>query len=115
MAVHVDRILTHPDTRNTARAWLFAHVPPGSGVVLKSFLPTEATRIGNHWLVPGPSSTARKRGWARHWRLPHFHYQPTLRPNLIDAYERLGYCWVITGSTQTDLAYVGDWSERHYA
>ena len=64
-------------TRNTARAWLFAHVPPGSGVVLEPFLPKEASAIGNHWLVPGPPSTARKAGWARHWRLPHFHYQRT--------------------------------------
>jgi hypothetical protein len=114
-AVHVDRVLTQPDTRDTARAWLFAHVPQGSGVVLEPFLPTEAATIGNHWLVAGPPGTARKAGWARHWRLPHFHYQRTLRPSLIDAYERLGYCWVIAGSTQTDLAYVGEWPERHYA
>jgi hypothetical protein len=114
-AVHVDRVLARADTRNTARAWLFAHIPPRSGVVLEPFLPTEASAIGNHWLVRGRASTEVRPGWARHWRLPHFHYQRTLRPQLIDAYERLGYCWVITGSTQTDLAYVGDWAQAHYA
>ena len=83
--------------------------------MLEPFLPTEASAIGTRWLVRGPPSTALKPGWVRHWRHPHFHYQRTLRPRLIDDYQRLGYCWVITGSTVTDLAYVGAWPQRHYA
>jgi hypothetical protein len=33
------------------------------------------------------------------------NYEHTLSPALIGYYERTGYCWVITGSTQSDRAF----------
>ena len=38
-SVHVDRVLSRDDTRNEARAWMVAHVPPQSKVVVEPIVP----------------------------------------------------------------------------
>src|SRR5581483_12002911 len=46
-AVHNDKVLSRPDTRNVMRAWMVAHVPPGAKVVIEPLVPnTWASDIG---------------------------------------------------------------------
>jgi len=114
-SVHVDRVLARPDTRNSARAWLTAHVPAGTRVVIEPAVPAR-------WLA---TETAPARPLWRLWdtaradvddsgrRLPHGRtrfvkvdkYERTLRPALLDRYLARGYCWVVTASHQFGRAF----------
>ncbi len=38
-SVHVYRVLSRDDTRNLARTWMIAHIPPGSKVVVEPIVP----------------------------------------------------------------------------
>ena len=85
LSVMSDRLLSRPDTRNQTRAWMLAHVPRGSRIVLEPVVPD---------------------GWGAPWRVRPLTsraegYQRTLSPGLIAAFRRAGYCWVVTGSTQS--------------
>lgn len=119
-SLHVDRVLSRPDTRGSARAWLLAHVPAGSRVVIEPFVPAR-------WLEDPDRAHPETPGGGR-WRLwdtaradvddagrllPHGRtrfvkvdkYERTLRPALLDEYAARGYCWVVTGSHQFARAY----------
>ncbi len=107
-AVHNDRVLARDDTRALAREWLAANVPAGSKVVIEPVVPDPwATDVGR--LSPATGNGARWRKWptsrsrGRVVRLED--YERTLRPALVRAYARGGYCWVLTGSTQSGRAY----------
>jgi 4-amino-4-deoxy-L-arabinose transferase-like glycosyltransferase len=85
LSVMSDRVLSRPDTRNTTRAWMLAHVPRGTRIVLEPVVP---------------------KAWGAPWRVRHVAvrpegYQATLRPGLLDEYRSGGFCWVVTGSTQS--------------
>ena len=121
-SVHVDRVLSRDDTRNLARAWLSANVPPGSKMVVEPIVPdawfadadapdaAEArrrglTRSGRRWIkFPTGRTTVDEQGRQRRGGKGRFvsveDYERTLRPSLIDAYEAGGFCWVVAGSTQ---------------
>ena len=121
-SVHVDRVLSRDDTRNLAREWMVAHVPPASKVVVEPIVPdawfadadapdaAEArrrglTRSGRRWVkFPTGRTTIDEQGRTRRGGKGRFvsieDYERTLRPALIDAYEAGGYCWVVAGSTQ---------------
>ena len=107
-SIHGDVVKARDDTRALARAWLVAHVPAGSRVVIEPVVPDQwasdpgrpsaATRSGVRW-VKWPAS----RSVGRPVRLED--YERTLRPALVAAYRRAGYCWVLIGSTQYGRAY----------
>ncbi len=113
-SVHSDAVLSRADTRNLTRAWMVANVPPGSRVVVEPVVP-------NAWIARR-GALAQAGASADRWTkyvalrsvigaggrlaLGHGHkvtledYEMTLSPALIGWYERLGYCWVVTGSTE---------------
>lgn len=133
--LHSGQVLSRGDTRNSARAWMVANVPAtqvvrdgqtnGTKVVATRIVaepvvpdgwaqdigrPSELTSNGNRWvkfptsrsnfendgtLIPGPGRIVNIED-----------YERTLRPELIDAYEEQGYCWVVSGSTQRGRAEV---------
>jgi 4-amino-4-deoxy-L-arabinose transferase-like glycosyltransferase len=117
-SVHSGLVLARADTRNLTRAWMLAHIPAGAGIVAEPVEPEEwaRERAGS----ATPSNPYR-------WRLypalnprilpdgsiaPAYlnpvgleNYETTLHPALIDFYEREGFCWVITGSTESGRAF----------
>lgn len=111
--IHEGLVLSRADTRNQARDWLVAHVPAGTRMVVEPVVPAAwATDVG----APEPRwikwSTLRAR-FAPDGRRYAVDERPvmniedferTLQPGLIDDYERAGYCWVVTGSTQEGRA-----------
>ncbi len=117
--VHSDLVLSRADTRNLTRAWMVAHVPPGSQVVVEPVVPDEWVRDVGH-PTPGTSDGGR---WVKYDSLvslidsagalrlsePHVvtieDYERTLSPALIGWYERNGYCWVVSGFTQSGRAF----------
>jgi len=118
-SVHSGIVDSRADTRNITRAWLVAHVPIGTRVVIEPVVPEEwgldvgrplETASGYRWvgfpvfrtqvaadgkleLDAGPSVTIE-------------NYETVLRPALIGLYERNDFCWVLTGSTQSGRATV---------
>jgi hypothetical protein len=131
--LHSGQVLSREDTRNAARDWMVANVPEQqvvrtpSGAVRRVATrivaepvvpdgwaqdigrPSPLTSNGNRWVkfptsrsnfendgvtaVPGPGRIVNIED-----------YERTLRPDLIDAYEQQGYCWVVSGSTQRGRA-----------
>ena len=91
------------------------NLPPGGRLVMEPIAPdqwatdpgapTDATASGTRWVKYKTSrsrvnndGTVQKGGLGRLVKLED--YERTTRPELIDGYERLGYCLVVTGSTQ---------------
>jgi hypothetical protein len=121
-SVHMDQVLSRDDTRNLARAWMAANVPPRSKVVVEPVVPDawfadpdvstaqEAVRrgltdSGRRWIkFPTGRTTVDDQGRQRRGGKGRFvsieDYERTLRPELLDAYERGGHCWVMAASTQ---------------
>jgi hypothetical protein len=113
-SVHNDLVLARADTRNLTRAWLVSHVPRGSRIVLEPV-------VLNSWIKEGGTRQDVKR-WQKYPALESVlapdgtlapqtvhsvaleDYETTLGPALIGWYERQGYCWVITGSTESGRA-----------
>jgi len=126
-SVHVDRVLSRDDTRNLARAWMSANVPPGSKVVVEPIVPdawfadadapdaAEArrrglTRSGRRWIkFPTGRTTIDEQGRTIPGGKGRFvsveDYERTLRPSLVASYARGGFCWVVSGSTQYGRAF----------
>ncbi len=110
-SVHDDRVLSRPDTRGSARAWLLANVPAGTRVVVEPFVP--AGWLGGRlrlWDTTradvddfGRPLGGRRRVRTRYVRVDK--YERTLRPALLDRYVAQGYCWVVTGSDQYARAF----------
>lgn len=118
-SVHSDIVLARADTRNLARDWMIANVPRGSKIVLEPVVP-------NAWISqrgPLAQSGPDVDEWSKYEALrsviapdgalalgsthtvPLEDYELTLSPALIGLYERLGYCWVVTGSTEWGRAF----------
>jgi 4-amino-4-deoxy-L-arabinose transferase-like glycosyltransferase len=113
-SVHNDLALARADTRNLTRAWMVSHVPRGARMLEPVVL--------NSWLEEAGSGGELKR-WQKYPALEAVlapdgtlapqtvhpvaleDYETTLGPALIGWYERQGYCWVITGSTESGRAF----------
>jgi hypothetical protein len=113
-SVHNDLVLARADTRNLTRAWLVSHVPRGSRIVLEPV-------VLNSWIEEDGARPDVRR-WQKYPALESVlapdgtlapqtvhpvaleDYETTLGPALIGWYERQGYCWVITGSTESGRA-----------
>jgi 4-amino-4-deoxy-L-arabinose transferase-like glycosyltransferase len=111
-SVHNDLVLARADTRNLTRAWMVAHVPRGSRIVLEPV-------VLDSWLMEGQGV----KRWRKYVSLESViapdgtlspqtahsvaleNYETTLAPSLMGWYERQGYCWVITGSTESGRAF----------
>jgi hypothetical protein len=119
-SVHSGLTLSRADTRNLTRAWMVDHVAPGSKVVIEPVVPDAwATDVGNPLPVTGNGARwskyhtsrsniaddgSRIRGKGRIVSVED--YERTLVPALVDGYAARGYCWVVSGSTQSGRAEV---------
>jgi len=118
-SVHLGLVLSRADTRNLTRAWLVEHIPAGAKIVAE---PVELEEWARE-VKPGSATVSNPYRWQLYPALalriaadgsiaPSFihevgieNYETTLYPALIDFYEREGYCWVITGSTESGRAF----------
>jgi hypothetical protein len=106
-SVHNDRLLARTDTWTLARDWMVRNIPEGTRVVIEPIAPDQwATDAGR------PSGlTESGRRWDK-WRTSNYQgrrikledYERTLSPPMLRRYERGGYCYVVSGSTQKGRA-----------
>jgi hypothetical protein len=116
-SVHAGLVLSRADTRNLTRQWMLANVPRDTPIVAEPVSPDE-------WAREEPSAPGGP-GYRWHKYASLFsriaadgsigarstrevgieNYVTTLAPSLIGYYERSGYCWVISGSTQSGRAF----------
>jgi hypothetical protein len=104
-SIHAGRVLARADTRNLTRDWMLAHIPAGAPIVVEPVAPDQ---WGTRWnkypslisritptgaLVPNPIE-----------QVGIEDYERTLAPALIAYYEAHGYCWVVSGSTESGRA-----------
>ncbi len=118
--IHNDAVLSRSDTRNLTRAWMVAHVPAGSKVVIEPLVPdswTEdvgrallATPTGERWWIwPTWLTTLSRSGTqlpqGEHRFVLVDQYEKNLYPALLNRYVDDGYCWVVLGSLQAGRAF----------
>ncbi len=120
-SLHIAQVLSRDDTRNIARDWLVHHIPPRTRIVVEPIAPdvwaqdvgapSPFTRNGNRWLKFATSRSRVNPDDPTGPLLPLpgarvqlEDYERVLRPDLVDRYEREGFCWVLTGSTQRGRA-----------
>ncbi len=112
-SVHSGTVLSRQDTRGLARAWLAANVAPGTRIVVEPIVPAQwladtgraspLTALGDHWqrFTPG---VLQAPGAPPSGGVAAENYERSLSPALLAGYERTGYCWVVSGSTQSGRA-----------
>jgi 4-amino-4-deoxy-L-arabinose transferase-like glycosyltransferase len=120
-SVHSGLVLSRADTRNLTRAWIVANVPRGAPIVAEPVSPDEWARE----VRAGTSTTENPYRWPKYpsmlsrisadgaleasssplRKVGIEDYERTLSPALIGYYERNGYCWVVSGSTQSGRAF----------
>jgi hypothetical protein len=104
-SVHSDRVLARADTRGETRAWMVAHIPARAPIVVEPIAPNGWGARWNKY----PSTVSRiTPAGALAPKATHIvgieDYVRTLSPALIGYYEMHGYCWVVSGSTQSGRA-----------
>ncbi len=118
-SVHAGLVLSRVDTRTLTRDWMLAHIPARASIVVEPVSPNEWARES----TPGVATAQQPFRWNKYPDLrarigPHGsaeatasrqvgleNYVTTLAPALIGFYERHGFCWVVSGSTQSDRAF----------
>ena len=106
-SVHSDRVLARADTRGETRAWMVAHIPARAPIVVEPIAPNDWGARWNKYastvsrITPAgalaPKATQPPVGIE--------DYVRTLSPALIGYYETHGYCFVVSGSTQSGRAF----------
>jgi len=121
-SVHSGLVLARADTRNVTREWMLAHVPRRARIVAEPISPDGWARE-----YPGAVPPSRNRGvWLKYPDLASRlspsdpagpllahglkivgieNYVRTLSPALVTYYEQRGYCYLISGSTQSGRAF----------
>ena len=119
-ALHAGVVLSKADTRNLARQWLAANVAPKTKIVVEPVVPdawasdighpSRLTANGARWVkFPTSRSNIANDGSVLpgEGRVVNIEdYERTLFPELVDRYQREGYCYVVSGSTQRGRAEV---------
>jgi Dolichyl-phosphate-mannose-protein mannosyltransferase len=105
-SIHSGRVLARADTRNLTRAWMLAHIPAGAEIVVE---PVAPNGWGTRWnkypsLVSRISATGSLEANATA-TVGIEDYERTLAPALIGYYRAHGYCWVVSGSTESGRAF----------
>ncbi len=109
-SVHSGLVLSSADTRTLTRNWMLEHIPAGTRVVVE---PVSPNGWGERWskypslferLAPRRAANGRLESRFTH-EVGLEDYERTLRPALIGYYEQEGYCWVISGSTESGRAF----------
>jgi hypothetical protein len=114
-SIHSGLVLSRPDTRNLTRAWMVEHIPVGAKIVLEPVVP-------NAWLDETDGGGTAHPRWVKFPALrvvlnpatgkPETanrtveleDYERALGPALVSYYEQHGYCWVVSGYTQSGRA-----------
>jgi 4-amino-4-deoxy-L-arabinose transferase-like glycosyltransferase len=110
-SIHSGLVNSRVDTRTTTRAYLLAHVPAGARIVVEPIAPN-SRRVPFNWAARWSAFPDFLTHRGRHGKLAVRagrvvgleNYERTLSPALIDLYQRAGYCWVVTGSTEEGRA-----------
>ncbi len=117
-SVHVDRALSRADTRTLTRTWMLAHIPAGARIVAEPVSPADWANETH----AGSSTASNPPRWLKYPSLlPRISpsgallpaagpqvgiedYERTLAPSLLGYYRSHGYCWVLSGSTESGRA-----------
>jgi dolichyl-phosphate-mannose-protein mannosyltransferase/ABC transporter family protein len=117
-SVHVGLVLSRTDTRTLTRNWMLAHLPARAPIIVEPVSPDEWAREAR----AGTSTAANPYRWIKYPSLVSRvsasgavqartrivsieNYERTLSPALLDFYVRHGYCWLVSGSTQSGRAF----------
>jgi len=119
-SIHEGRVLSRDDTRGLVRDWLVRHVPAGTRIVVEPGVvpdswaqdvgrPSRLLPNGHRWAKFPTSRSRIDPDTGRRLPPPGIvvnieDFEKTLRPELLDEFERQGYCWVVVGSTQRGRA-----------
>jgi len=117
-SVHNDLVLAKADTRQVAREWMVQNIPSGSNIVVEPIAPDQWAMDVGHPIFEADGGTGNGNRWNK-WRTSrscYFNgrtiksgacpvvkiedYERTTRPALVGSYEKGGFCFVVTGSTQ---------------
>jgi hypothetical protein len=104
--VHAGRTLARADTRNLTRAWMLAHIPAGAPIVVEPVAPNGwGTRWSKYPSLLSRISPATGALEPTTTRIGIEDYERTLAPALIGYYRAHGYCWIVSGSTESGRAF----------
>ncbi|HEY2570230.1 MAG TPA: glycosyltransferase family 39 protein [Solirubrobacteraceae bacterium] len=105
-SIHSGRVLARADTRDLTRAWMLAHIPAGAEIVVE---PVAPNGWGTRWnKYPSRVSRISATGSLEPTATATVgieDYERTLAPALIGYYRAHGYCWVVSGSTESGRAF----------
>jgi hypothetical protein len=105
-SLHSGLVLARADTRTLTRNWMLAHIPAGRKIVVEPVSPNvwgvRWEKYPSLWLRLAPDGALEPR-FTHEISLED--YERTLGPALIGFYEREGYCWVVSGSTESGRAF----------
>ena len=105
-SVHSDLVLSRADTRSLTRAWMVAHIPAGTRIVVE---PVAPDGWGTRWHKYNSLVSLISADGAIEPAAPRIvgieNYERTLGPALLGYYQRHDYCLVVRGSTQSGRAF----------
>jgi hypothetical protein len=105
-SVHAGRTLARADTRNLTRAWMLAHIPAGTPIVVEPVAPNGwGTRWNKYPSLISRISPAGALESTAGVKVGIEDYERTLAPALIGYYRAHGYCWIVSGSTESGRAF----------
>jgi hypothetical protein len=117
-SVHGGLVLSRTDTRTLTREWMLAHIPARAHIVVEPVSPDDWARQTH----PATSTASNRYQWVKYPSLVSRvspsgalvsrrgivsieNYERTLSPALLPFYVSHGYCWVVSGSTQSGRAF----------